>query len=121
MSAPHPLCVLYEIEYGKYCDAGCVWTRCLSRDQNSVSVLAFKNLAAPPWAISPGRATITSERFVPLIESKIQTQTPVAFREAAARHVPQTQFSLALGTVPRSSDFCKAAIAARQQKVPTNG
>jgi len=67
------------------------------------------------------RQSDDNERFVPLIEFKIQTQTPVAFREAAARHVPQTQFSLALGTVPRSSDFCKAAIAARQQKVPTNG
>jgi hypothetical protein len=60
-----------------------------------------------PSSRRPGRAMIASERFVPLIWFKIQTQTPVVFRDAAARHVPQTQFSLALGTVPRSSDFCK--------------
>jgi hypothetical protein len=36
--------------------------------------------------------------------------------EAAARRVPQTQFSLALGTVPISFDFCKVTIAARRQE-----
>src|SRR4029077_1600154 len=65
MSAPHPLCVLYEIEYEKYCDAGCVWTRCLSRDQNSVSVLAFKNLPAQSWPISPvARHSDDNERAI---------------------------------------------------------
>lgn len=93
----HPLCLLKELNTG-YRDAG----YCDHVDI-AITTLCFKNF----WH-SDSRS-VAREAMIASSSNGIW--------KAVAWRVPQTQFSLALGTVPMSSGFCKVTTAARRQEV----